>query len=312
MQRLSERKIVLVTRATRIDELVARFNTQSQARFYIESLGDDYADYQLEHDRYQTALKRCTIALAAAGRLHRIDRSFLPNFVFGKDDLVVVLGQDGLVANTLKYLDSHPVVGVNPEPARWDGVLLPFSPDDLRSALPEIVQNRRPHREVTMAEAKLNTGDHLFAVNDFFVGPRSHISARYLIRSGNRSEEQSSSGIIVSTGLGSTGWFKSLLAGAAGISASLAGTNPDPAPVADFSWESDHLFFTVREPFPSKSSQADIVFGKITRSSPLKLTSRMAGHGVIFSDGIEKDFSSFNSGTEATLSVAHTTGQIIQ
>jgi len=224
----------------------------------------------------------------------------------------VVLGQDGTVANTLKYLDSQPVVGVNPDPARWDGVLLPFSPKGLQSALPEIIQNRRPHREVTMAQAKLNTGSQLFAVNDFFIGPKSHVSARYLIRSGTLSEEQSSSGIIVSTGLGSTGWFKSLLTGADGVSAGVTETATGSVIVDGFSWESDYLYFTVREPFPGKSSQAGVIFGKVTRTSPLIITSRMAGHGVIFSDGIEKDFLAFNSGTEATISLADKKGRIVQ
>lgn len=32
-------------------------------------------------------------------------------------DIVVVIGQDGLVANTLKYLDGQPVIAINPDPA---------------------------------------------------------------------------------------------------------------------------------------------------------------------------------------------------
>ena len=39
---------------------------------------------------------------------------------------VVTLGQDGLVANTAKYVGAQPIVAVNPEPGRFDGILLPF------------------------------------------------------------------------------------------------------------------------------------------------------------------------------------------
>ena len=39
------------------------------------------------------------------------------------------------------------------------------------------------------------------------VGANSHVSARYEIEIGERREAQSSSGIIVSTGAGSTGWL---------------------------------------------------------------------------------------------------------
>ena len=123
-----------------------------------------------------------------------MDRGFLPNFVFGPDDTVVTLGQDGLVANTLKYLNGQPVVGVNPDPERWDGRLLPFRVSDLSKLMPEVVLRKRPTRSVTMAKAALNNGQTMYGVNDLFIGPKTHCSARYLIRSGEASETQSSSG----------------------------------------------------------------------------------------------------------------------
>jgi hypothetical protein len=42
----SDRKVVLVTRRTRLEELVARYHTLAQARFYIEHLGADFSDYR--------------------------------------------------------------------------------------------------------------------------------------------------------------------------------------------------------------------------------------------------------------------------
>lgn len=312
MERLSERKIILVTRSTRIDELISRFNTESQARFYIEHLGDDFEDYQKEHETYYSSVKECIILLSKFGRLHKLDRGFLPNYTFGSEDIVVVLGQDGLVANTIKYLNGHPVVGVNPDPRRWDGVLLPFKVEDLKLIMNEVIQNRREFREITMAQVSLNTGTKMYAVNDFFIGPKTHTSARYIIQTNEGTEEQSSSGIIVSTGLGSTGWFKSLLTGATGISTELTGQKVKSKLYSQFTWESDFLCFTVREPFPSSNSQANILHGKIDRSKPLRLVSRMSDHGVIFSDGIEKDYVEFNSGTEATVGVAEKKGKIIQ
>ena len=263
--------------------------------------------------------------------MQTIDRSFLPNFSFGPKDIVVVIGQDGLVANTVKYLDGQPVVGVNPDPARWDGQLLPFHVRDLGKIIREVFQGARQKKFVTMAKAALNTGDVLYAVNDIFIGPQSHISARYNISIGGHSENQSSSGIIVSTGVGSTGWLKSLLAGASGIVQNI-GTNAakqvqqellptgKPAriepqarlvPRSEFSWDSQYLCFTVREPFPSKTTSASIVFGRITARAPLVLVSQMPEHGVIFSDGIEKDFLEFRSGCRATITIAEKRGCIV-
>src|SRR2546426_4163786 len=126
MGRLTDNKIVLVTRPTRLAELVVRFNTVSQARFYIEHQGADFQDYLREDETYHHALVATQKALAQIGRVQTVDRGFLPNFVFAPEDTIVTLGQDGLVANTLKYLNGQPVVGVNPDPERWDGRLLPF------------------------------------------------------------------------------------------------------------------------------------------------------------------------------------------
>ena len=345
MNRLTDNKIVLVTRPTRLAELVIRFNTISQARFYIERQGADFSDYLREDETYHHALAETHAALSQLGRVQTVDRAFLPNFVFGTDDTIVTLGQDGLLANTLKYLDGQPVVGVNPDPARWDGKLLPFKVGDLSRIIPEVFTRRRHTRSVTMAKATLNNGQTMYAVNDLFIGPKSHGSARYVIRSGEANETHSSSGVIVSTGLGSTGWLKSLLTGAAAITQSAVGGNdfgshhsPDRSSrrkealttrlhpekneprhlgcyeevVTGFGWNSDYLFFTVREPFPTKTTGASLVFGRVTPETPLILESRMAENGVIFSDGIEKDFLEFNSGTQAVIGVAERKGVLVE
>ncbi len=311
MNRLTENKIVLVTRRTRLDDLVARFNTVSQAKFYVEHLGADFSDYLHEHEQYRTSVSEAVATIERIGRLHVLDRSFLPNFIFGNDDTVVVLGQDGLVANTVKYTTTQQVVGINPDPGRWEGVLLPFGVSDLEKILPEIFAKRRPIKEVTMAKAELSDGQRLYAVNDLFVGVRSHVSARYTISLGKKSEQQSSSGLIVSTGLGSTGWFRSLMTGAAMIANEASGGKVRAEPPGGFAWDSDYLYFTVREPFPSKTSAATLVFGKITGRRPLKLISQTPEVGVIFSDGIESDFVAFNSGSQATITVAEKKGHLV-
>jgi NAD kinase len=322
MNRQTDRKIVLVTRPTRLAELVVRFNTVSQARFYIQHQGADFADYLREDETYHRALVETQAVISGIGRLQTVDRCFLPNFVFAPDDTIVTLGQDGLVANTLKYLDGQPVIGVNPDPARWDGKLLPFQIGDLAKLLPEVLLRKRSARAVTMARATLNNGQSLLGVNDLFIGPKTHCSARYVIRNGEECETQSSSGVVVSTGLGSTGWLKSLLTGATAIAqqagpalhspASLPGARRPPRVKPEFAWDADYLFYTVREPFPTRTTGASMVFGKVTADEPLVLESQMAEHGVIFSDGIENDFLEFNSGTQATIEIAEQKGVLVE
>jgi len=205
-----ENRIVIVTRATRLEKVLESQNTVSQAKFYVKQLGSDFGDYEEEHKQYNESLKLVRRSLEELGNVQMLDRKFLPNFIFAPNDIVVAVGQDGLVVNTLKYLSGQPLIGINPDASRWDGVLLPFKPLDAAKIAEETINGRRRFEEVTMAKAKIQNGQELLAVNDFFIGQKAHTSARYVIKYNGLKENQSSSGIIVSTGLGSTGWMKSI------------------------------------------------------------------------------------------------------
>ena len=308
----ADRKIILVTRRTRLQEMVARYNTIEQARFQAEHLGMDFGDFLAEHEVYRAAVLATESALESQGRLQRLDRGFLPNFLFPPAATVVVLGQDGLVANTLKYLrDGQPVLAINPDPARWDGVLLPFAVPDLPAVLRDVWAGRRKVREVTMALATLTDGQTLLAVNDFFVGTRGHVSARYEIAHGDRHERQSSSGVIVSTGLGSTGWLRSVLTGASGVSGGRLAPGVESLRLKGLPWDARRLVYSVREPFPGRWSQAGMVFGQVESGACLQIRSLMPEGGVIFSDGIEADGLEFRSGLEARIEVAPQRGHVL-
>ena len=308
MNRLSERKIIIITKQTRADALIKKFNNMTQASFYVRKMGGDIDEYVAESQVYKDSISSSVRQLQDLARVQQIDLEFVPSFIFGEDDIVIAIGQDGLVANILKYLNGQPLIAVNPDPSRYDGVLLPFRESDLVYIVRDVLANRRPKKEITMAVAKLNDGQSLLAVNDFFIGRQTHISARYNIRIDEQEENQSSSGIIVSTGLGSTGWLKSVIAGAKGITRSITGHEVS-VDVDVPEWESSHLYYSVREPFPSNITGTNLVFGKITNT--LQITSQMPENGVIFSDGIEQDFLQFNSGMEANISIANKKGYLV-
>jgi NAD kinase len=294
-------KIVLVTRKTRLDELIERFNTRAQAKFYLEHAGGDFNAYVLEHDAYQRSLETTRRAIEIGLKMQIMDRALVPTYVFSKTDIVVTLGQDGLVANTAKYVGGQPVLGVNPDAARFNGILLPFHPAGLRPHLERAVAGNARIRAVTLAEAELSDGQRLLAFNDLFVGAATHVSARYRIRYGQLSESHSSSGVIISTGAGTTGWLSSIFNETAGILEFLGGPPIEPVRL---DWEDDTLLFIVREPFISLYSQASIVAGPVMGDATLTLESQMPVGGVIFSDGVEADHLDFNSGAIASIGVA--------
>jgi NAD kinase len=306
-------KLVIVKRKTALEELVERFNTRDQARFFIEHVGGQFGDYQAAHDAYHRALTFLHKNIPPGVRSLSIDRSFLPTFTFGDNDVVVVLGQDGLVVNAAKYLKGQSVVALNPDPDRIDGVLLPFSYLHASEAIALALSGREVCRNVTMAQATLNDGQSLLAVNDLFVGQKTHTSAKYRIRLQDQEEDQSSSGIIISTGAGSTGWYRSVVTGAAGIVEGLGAKGPIRT-LRDqyrFDWEARRLVFCVREPFVSKTSGAEIVFGTIDQETLFRIASHMPQNGVIFSDGVEEDHLEFNSGAFATIGLADQTLRLV-
>lgn len=301
---MSFEKIILVTRRTRLEGLIDRFNTIGQAKFYLEHGGGDFGLYQREHDRYHQAVDALRSSLQDLLKVHEIERGMLPNFIFSDTDLVVAIGIDGLVANTAKYLSGQPLIAVNPDPATIDGVLLPFNTSTAVSAVKNIFKGQVKKRQITMAKVDLNDGQTLLAFNDFFIGVKSHISARYTIEAQGLRERQSSSGVIVSTGIGSTGWLSSMVNMTNGILAGLRDDASASLPPVKLDWGAEKLVYVVREPFVSKTSNANIVFGFATPASPLIIHSEMPEGGVIFSDGVEADYLAFNSGMQATITIA--------
>jgi hypothetical protein len=321
--------IAVVTRKTRMEGLLARWSTRPAARFALAQakVGEqaragkldrrvaataaeaEYHDLDLEDVGYHETLTRLRRELDFDVPIQFIDRNFLPNLDFARYIVVVVVGQDGLVANAAKYVGNVPIVAVNPDPARFDGVLLPFQLSQARTAVTRVLDQKARTRHVTLAEVNLHDGQRLLAFNDLFVGCSSHVSARYKLRAGkNRSEAQSSSGMIVATGAGSTGWLSSVFNMAGGIARSL-GEKPHAAP--QMTWEDRQLAWAVREPFVSKTSRAELVFGILNEGEELVVESQMSSGGVIFSDGVESDFLEFNGGSIARISVSKQRARLV-
>ncbi|MEO8495733.1 MAG: hypothetical protein ABI614_11725 [Planctomycetota bacterium] len=333
--------IAVVTRDTRLAGLKARWATANQAAFRLQHAvghevelrrarkakagirltaadeddllaeADAFADhdeYEDEDRAYQSATQQLLHEIDLGFPVRTVDRAFLPNFDFGRCLAVVVIGQDGLVANAAKYVGNLPIVGVNPDPARNDGVLLPFEVRAARSAVRRTIDGKAKTRDVTLAEVNTNDGQRMLAFNDFFIGCRTHVSARYTLEASGRLESQSSSGVLVATGAGSTGWLSSLFNMTDGISRMFGGSE---LPRPELTWEDRRLVWAVREPFRSRHSSADLVAGQIDSDDELVIGSQMPTDGVIFSDGIESDFLEFASGAIARFSVSSQRARLV-
>lgn len=292
---------IIVKNKTRLEALIERFNTKAQAKFYIERSGGNFEDYEIEHENFHRSLSSVQRQLSKVIKNKIVERNFLPSFLFNENQVVIVIGQDGLVANAAKYVNEVPIIAINPDAERYDGFLLPFSPDNFIGGIEGVITNSFKTRTASFAEAALNDGQRLLAFNDLFIGASSHVSARYKISYNNKSEEHSSSGIIVSTQAGTTGWLSSIFNMAFEMHRFIERDN-SKRKIAKL--QSNQLMFAVREPFASRRTQIDLAAGILTEQTTLVVESFMPSNGVIFSDGIESDFLQFNSGAIATIKTA--------
>ncbi len=293
MKDLKLPRVLLVTRPTQLEILLERHGTLGQAAFFLRNRGQDIAEAEAAHATFEAALRQVQSAIPSDQRRTLLGRAFLDRFVFAPDDLILVVGQDGLVANAAKYLRGQLVIGVNSDPQRFDGVLCRHRPEDTATLLGWTRESGPRFRvqERAMALARRDDGLELLALNEIFVGHKTHQSARYRIHYRGQEERHSSSGLIVTTGTGATGWARSI-----------AGQRADkpklPRP------GERRLVFLVREPFPSVATGTRLAQGHIEADDPLHIESEMGEGGVVFADGIEADFLDFAAGQKLEVGLA--------
>lgn len=284
-------RVVVVSRPTEYAALLARHGTRAQARFFLESRGRTIDQAVARDEAQRMALGTIAAGVPADWRRARVDRSDLDRFLFEPGDIVVTVGSSGLVANVAKYLDGQPVVGVNPDPSVHAGIVAGLAPHRAVELIRAAAAGTAAIDVRTMVEAVLDDGQRLLALNEIFVGHLSHQTARYVLRCPDGEERQASSGIVITTGTGATGWGRS-------IARERQSALRLPAP------GERRLAFFVREAWPSSTYGAELTEGILGDGTSLVVTSGLDEGGVVFGDGMEADRLDFRWGVTARISVA--------
>jgi NAD kinase len=284
-------RVVIVSRRSEYDELLVRHSTRAAAAYFLKARDRDLAEVEARHSALQAALTQVGGAIPPAWRRGRVDRGDLSRFLFAPEDIIVAVGQDGLVANVAKYLDGQPVIGINPEPKRNPGVLVRHQARATLGLLGQVTEQRSPVRELTMASALLDDGQELTGLNEIYFGHPTHQSSRYILStSDGHRERHSSSGVVISTGTGATGWCGSIARQRADAPA--LPTPDEPA-----------LCWFVREAWSSPGTGVALTSGRLAGGDKLELASE-GEQAVVFADGVEADHLNLAWGQRVTVSVA--------
>jgi NAD kinase len=284
-------RVVLVHRRTELTELLERHGTRGQAAFYLRTRGRRVEDLEDRHAAVTSALTAVAAAIPPDWRRGLVERADLPRFLFAPDDLVVVVGQDGLVANVAKYVADQVVIGIDPEPGRNPGVLVPHRPKAAAGLLSAVAGSSPAIEELAMVTAVTDDGQELTALNEIYLGQPTHQTARYTLRvPGGQAEAQASSGLIVATGTGGTGWCRS-----AWLERHSPLALPAPAEA--------RLAWFVREAWPSPATGTALTEGSLAGREALEVTAE-SDQLVLFGDGVESDTVPLTWGQTARLRIA--------
>ena len=280
-------RIVVVKKQTDYERLTVRYSSGGNAAMALSSRGSNLETYAASNVRSASNIRRVQDHLPKQLPSEQIDFERAPLYAWAENQIVVLIGGDGLFVNVAKYITTQPVICINDDPVKTTGVVMKHKPDDINRLIDSVIDGTAKYKGVTLGKATTNDGQELLAVNDFMVGRLDHRSARYVISMDSRRETQSSSGVLVGAPLGASGWMSSVLNGS-------LWTND---------WGAETLMFYVREPFKSVSTGTSIRQGVIQHGE-LSIQSEMPEGGVIFSDGMMETYLEFTTGTTAKFSIA--------
>lgn len=224
-------------------------------------------EIRARHKAHYESLDRIRKELSERGIL--FSRSYMPYSEyedFRDKDLIISVGGDGTVLNSSQYIeDRTPMLTVRSD-SRSFGTLCEIDAKDFEMALEHIMEGEYDTQNWTRVEGRFGSR-RVFALNEVYVGARhSPTMARYELVYGGKTEAQMSSGVVISTGTGSTGWYANV-----------------PGSDGRFPRTSKSLRFIVRE--HNLAAGYSLTKGIIKHGQTLTVRSKMNVDGCISFDG---------------------------
>jgi NAD kinase len=159
------------------------------------------------HFRQEAAIELCA-ELFSLDQVVNID-DMGTALASGKFKAIIALGGDDffkLVSN--KMPQSTLLLGVNSDPTESRGFLLPVSIDELPAFITLLERGVYSIEEWSRVRVSVNGVERGSAINDIALGKKDFsLTSHFEVEYRGKQYSVASSGILVSTGVGSTGWF---------------------------------------------------------------------------------------------------------
>ena len=240
------------------------------------------------HERQKQSLKELKRFF---GEKQFVPRDELTREIAAKADMVIALGGDNHFQYVSHFLDnSGLIMGINSDPLRSEGNLIYLTTSDFENVLKKMQQGDFYMERWTRLEVQLNGEVLELATSELFLGEKERkYMSRHILTIRERTEEQKSSGLLVATGAGSTGWYDS----------ACRYLYPDGN---WFSGTAGIARFLVTEPFHGKLSGYSVLEGVLEAGDELIVRSLNDSAGILSIDSLEEY--EFNRGASASIQIS--------
>jgi hypothetical protein len=125
-------------------------------------------------------------------------------------ELIVAIGGDDTLKRISHFVDDNLIVGVNSDPSRSVGALLNYSFEEAEKLYALLESDSYKVDNWTRIDVNYNGSFLGKAASELFIGAReSDFPSRLTVDFPNRTLDLKGSGLLVATGAGASGWYKS-------------------------------------------------------------------------------------------------------
>lgn len=281
-QDLNPAKYIILRKLSVLEYDQAKYGlNEKEATLRYQKMGADTERILESHHRQQKNFQNL-INFFPEGQIYKGEN--LKQDFFKSSPLVIVFGGDNYFQYVSHFIDNQLVLGINADPQTSEGALLNYQPKDIPLLWEKINKGNYKIQEWTRLETILNNKKlKAKAISEIYIGCSQRIAmSRYLLEYNQYREEHKDSGIIICTGSGSTGWFKSASSCAHQKTQSFSKTNKEAR-------------FVCSESYLGKMNKTKFINGSIKTNEVLAVT------WFAHEDGIVSLDSKPRSGTNYTL-----------